>query len=190
MWCMCLVCGPHGVSPFGGSPLWLLLHDRYTTGLGLPLSRALAKAGNGWLGLDDTCVSSQAPPPSLMTASSSGSSGPASTSGTSRRGPGPYRASDDSPAAHIITHYWCVLEATDSVSSRAHESRAHYLLGAHSGVVCSDPLSHTSSTGTTYTYWGSGVVCSGLAIHIQELVVTLLPYPLHAHAGWWKHSNP
>ena len=25
----------------------------YTTGLGLPLSRALARAGNGWLGLDD-----------------------------------------------------------------------------------------------------------------------------------------
>ena len=29
---------------------------RYTTGLGLPLSRALAKSGKGWLGLEDQAI--------------------------------------------------------------------------------------------------------------------------------------
>jgi hypothetical protein len=85
--------------------------DRYTTGLGLPLSRALAKAANGWLGLDDTCVLSS-PPGSI----SSGSSAPAPVQVVgSRRAPDD-RAGDDSHAVHIITHYWCVVEASDSVS--------------------------------------------------------------------------
>ncbi len=100
--------------------------DRYTTGLGLPLSRALAKAGNGWLGLDDTCVSSSSTSSSGL--SSSGSSAPAGGKGLPRRAPG-YGVGEESHAVHIVTHYWCVLEATDSVSSRAHEIESTLPIG-------------------------------------------------------------
>jgi hypothetical protein len=41
---------------FTPPPLALWQSRRYTTGLGLPLSRALAKSGKGWLGLEDQAI--------------------------------------------------------------------------------------------------------------------------------------
>jgi hypothetical protein len=68
---------------------------RYTTGLGLPLSRALARAANGWLGLDDQDL---APKPALAAGAGAGAACLAPGAG----------------AARGITTYWCVMEAPPS----------------------------------------------------------------------------
>ncbi len=68
----------------------------HSTGLGLPLSRALAKAGGGWLGLEDSS-------PAVI---------------TRRRAPSASRrVSDELSASQVardepdMTRYWCVMAA-------------------------------------------------------------------------------
>jgi hypothetical protein len=81
---------------------------RYTTGLGLPLSRALANSGNGWLGLEDTCPDSATGPASLTLMDTHGLPVTVEPSKSTRIA-GPGDASQ--PPQHIVTQYWCVMEA-------------------------------------------------------------------------------
>jgi hypothetical protein len=81
---------------------------RYTTGLGLPLSRALANSGNGWLGLEDTCPDSATGPASLTLTDTHGLPVTVEPSKSTRIA-GPGDASQ--PPQHIVTQYWCVMEA-------------------------------------------------------------------------------
>ncbi len=89
----------------------------YTTGLGLPLSRALARAGNGWLGLDDLELAprgvSAAAPPSLPAVSGTDAAAP--TAAATVPGPAVALAAEGSTAAgpRGVTTFWCVLEAGD-----------------------------------------------------------------------------
>ena len=84
----------------------------HTTGLGLPLSRALARAGGGWLGLEDSTpvvspATSRRLSPDCGNLRAGAAAAPSGAVTVSRSG------TVDTTCAHAgaMTRYWCVMDA-------------------------------------------------------------------------------